>query len=403
MKLHHLALVAFALSSPVCLADDWPNWRGPRHDGISLETNRSGKLGKIEWSTNVGVGFSTVSVVGDRLYTQGHEGKSGSNESIYCLDTETGKVVWSDSFEAKLVDYLHEGGPCATPTVHKDKVYAVAKDGPVTCYNARTGERVWRVDLRDLGRMRVPEWGFTASPFILDDWVIIEADCTFALEQATGKVVWQSRDYQPGYGSPVLMTHAGKRYLVTLKNDGLVILDATNGKTVAFEQWKTRFRTNSTTPIVVGSQIFLSTGYNRGCALFSFDGASIRKVYETKTMSNHMNNSVLINGYLYGFDGNTHMRGAKDLVCIEWKTGKEHWRIDDFRIGSITAVGDTLIVLGESGELATAKASPTGFNAIARKRVLNGRCWTVPVLANGRIYCRNAKGDLVCVDAVSSN
>ena len=126
----------------------------------------------------------------------------------------------------------------------------------------------------------------------------------------------------------------------------------------------------------------------------------MRQVYSNKNMSNHMNNSVVLGGFVYGFDGNTHMAGPKQLVCLRLADGTVQWRKEGYRCGSLMAVQNHLLVLGETGNLSpwfqprrrTSSQSLQG-------QVLNGRCWTVPVLSNGRIFARNAAGDLICVDA----
>jgi outer membrane protein assembly factor BamB len=112
-----------------------------------------------------------------------------------------------------------------------------------------------------------------------------------------------------------------------------------------------------------------------------------------------MNNSVVLGEYVYGFDGNTHQAGPKELVCLRLTDGKLQWRAEGYRCGSLMAVQDRLLVLGETGNLAVGQASPKGFKPDAQAQILRGRCWTVPILANGRIYARNAAGELVCVDA----
>ncbi|MFP6854198.1 MAG: PQQ-binding-like beta-propeller repeat protein, partial [Opitutales bacterium] len=205
--------------------------------------------------------------------------------------------------------------------------------------------------------------------------------------------------YRHAYGSPVAFDHHGKTLIATLKTDGLVILNAENGSTVSFQKWETSYRTNSTTPIVRGDKIFVSTGYRRGCALFQFKGGSLNLLYENKHLSNHMNNSVLVGDYLYGFDGNVHMAGPKDFVCLKFSSGEPQWRNkSNLQVGSLIVVNNHLIVLGQRGELAIAPASPKGFSPIVREQVIGGRCWTSPVLANGLLYLRNARGDLTCLD-----
>ena len=380
---------------------DWPNWRGPDHDGISKEQPPRPNFSKILWRKDIGVGFSSLAVSGGRVFALGCSGnKKGNKETFYCLSVETGKTLWEDTYPAALVDYLHEGGPCASPTVDGKRVYGLSKSGRLVSYDIDSGKKHWVVDLMEKAELpRPPEWGFAASPLILGDILIVEATFTCALDKNTGKEIWRSQVYKPAYGSPVAFEFEKQMYLATLKTDGLVILDAKTGKTVTFQDWRTSFRTNSTTPIVVGNKIFISTGYRRGCALYEFDGKNLRQIYTNKNMSNHMNNSVLLGEYLYGFDGNTHQAGPKQLVCMKLADGNVQWRQEGYRCGSLMAVQDKLLVLGETGNLALGTASPKGFKPTTEAQILRGRCWTVPVYSGGRIYARNAAGNLVCVDA----
>ena len=382
-------------------AADWPRWLGPSGDGTSVEKGWKANLEKVAWKAKVGVGFSTVSVANGRLFTMGHDGrKKGGKETVLCLDAITGKKIWSDSYEARLVDYLHEGGPCSTPTVDGGILYTLSKDGRLNAYVATTGRLGWTKDMMTVaGMSKPPEWGFAGSPYVLDNLLIVEAAHTFALDKKTGKEIWRSKRYRHAYGSPVAFVHHGKTLIATLKTDGLVILNAENGSTVAFRKWETSYRTNSTTPIVRGDKIFVSTGYRRGCALFQLKKGSLNKLYENKSMSNHMNNSVLVGDHLYGFDGNVHMAGPKELVCLRFSTGKEQWRDkSNLQVGSLIVADNRIVALGQRGELAIAPVSSKSFAPVAREQVIGGRCWTSPVLANGRLYLRNAKGDLVCLD-----
>lgn len=383
------------------MAKDWAKWMGPNGDGTSQETGWKENLEKVAWKEKIGVGFSTVSVAEGRLFTMGHDGrKQGGKETVYCLDAKTGKKIWSDSYPAKLVDYLHEGGPCSTPTIDGETVYTLSKDGRMNAYKVLDGKLFWTRDMLSAsGMTRPPEWGFAGSPYVLGNLLIIEAANTFALNKKTGETVWKSKRYRPAYGSPAALYREGKTIIATLKTDGLVMLDASDGSTLAFEKWETRFRTNSTTPLIRGNKIFLSTGYRRGCALFEFDGSLLRKIYENQNMSNHMNNSVPLGDYLYGFDGNVHMAGPKDLVCIQFSTGKEMWRDkSNLQVGSLIIADNKIIALGQRGELAIAPASPKGFRPSVREQVIGGRCWTSPVLSHGLLYLRNARGDLICLD-----
>ncbi|NOY00423.1 MAG: PQQ-binding-like beta-propeller repeat protein [Verrucomicrobia bacterium] len=385
------------------LAENWPNWMGPGKNGI-VAKNPPADLEKINWRVKIGIGFSSVVVVGDRLITMGHDGKKeGGRETVWCLDVKTGKVVWSDSYAAPLLDNLHVGGPAATPLIDGDRVYTLSRDGQLHCYSLARGKRLWQVDMKDeVGMSQPPEWGFSASPLVLGERLIIEAGATFCLEKKSGKKLWKSKTYRPAYGTPAAFQDvSGRECLAVLKTDGLVVLDMANGKSLAFTKWESPFNTNSTTPIVTDKRyIFISTGYDRGCALFDFSAGGLKKVYEKPVMSNHMNNSVLVDGHLYGFDGTAHRGRPSEFVCMDLKTGNERWRVGPERLlgcGSLIVCGKQLVILTERGELIMAMLSPDKFELNNRVQVLGGLCWTPPVLAGGHIYCRNSRGDLVSV------
>ena len=394
------ALLLHILLGSSLFSADWPNWLGPTKDGVSTETNWGNELDNLQWKSKVGVGFSSVVVANGRLFTMGHDGqKRGGKETVYCLDAKTGKPIWTDSYAAPLVDYLHEGGPCATPTVDGNTVYTISKHGLLHAYQTSNGKKVWTKDMMAVSGMRkVPEWGFAASPYSMGNLLLIEAGATFALNKLTGDVVWKSQDYRAAYGSPISFSSGDKKHIAVLKTDGLVILDGSNGKTLAFTKWETSYRTNASTPIIKGDKIFISTGYRRGCALFQWDGQSLRKIYEIKNLSTHMNHAILVEDYLYGFDGNVHMAGPKDFACIQFSTGKEQWRVTDrgLQVGSLIVAGDRMLMLGQRGECVIARLNPSKFEVLNREQIIGGKTWTMPVLANGLFYARNARGDLFC-------
>ena len=383
-------------------ASDWPKWLGPNADGISYESKWKSSINDPIWKSKVGVGFSAVSVANGKLYTIGHDGKkTGGQETVYCLNAENGKSIWTHSYKAPLLDYLHEGGPCSTPTVDGSTLYTISKHGLLHSYNAKDGKVIWEKDMmKEAGMKKPPEWGFAASPVILGNQLIIEAGATYSFDKKTGELNWKSKPYRPAYGTPILFQPNNKSIITVLKTDGLVLLDSTNGKTLAFENWETSYRTNASTPIIQGNRIFISTGYHRGCALYEWKYGKLNKVYENKVISTHMNHAILLDGFLYGFDGNVHMAGKKDFVCMEFETGREKWRVTDrgLMVGSLIAAGKRLIILGQRGELVFAMSNHEKFQEINRYQAIGGRCWTMPVLANGKLYLRNARGDLFCIN-----
>ena len=195
--------------------------------------------------------------------------------------------------------------------------------------------------------------------------------------------------------TPVPVKVGSKSWVLLSTGRSYLGVDPKTGKEAWSVRWSTEHGANIADPIVKGSGLFISSGYNKGASVHKLGSRTPSEVWSSKVMRNHMNSCVLIGDYLYGVDGNA---GRAVLKCIALATGKEQWSERSVGAGSLTAADGKLIVLSERGELMVAPASPKGFNPTARASVLSGKCWTVPVLANGKIYCRNAPGDMVCVD-----
>jgi outer membrane protein assembly factor BamB len=400
-KLPQRMFLSISLSISVManvIADDWPNWNGAKHDGISRETGFADAWPSdglpLKWTREVGTGFSSFSVVGERLLTMGHQ---DGNEIVWCLNTQTGDVLWKHEYPGELLPHLHEGGPCSTPTVDGDYVYTLGKEGQLFCMNLADGKVVWEKMLQTELSVKLPEWGFSSSARILGNQLVLEAGRVASFDKRTGDKLWQTEIHEAGYGSAAVFEHGGETLLATLDCDGLRILDSADGRQIAYTDWKSPYRTNATTPIVVGDQIYVSTGYKVGCGQFRLQGDSLEPVYKNKDMRNHFNNSILYNENLYGFDGDAHLGRLVTLRCMDFATGKLAWQQRDLGCGSLLIVDNKLLLLTEGGELVLAKASPESYVELARSPFLEGRCWTVPVLASGLVFGRNSEGKLVCV------
>lgn len=228
--------------------------------------------------------------------------------------------------------------------------------------------------------------------------LLVESGGIAAFSPSSGEQLWHAGRYKLGYGTPELLNIEGKSYAASLNNENVQIVELSTGRNVVTSEWKTSYDTNSTTPIAVGNELFISTGYKRGCELLKFDGRSLTQVYENTQMANHMNNCVLWEGHLYGIHGNSHNPSQCALRCIEWKTGELKWSQRGCGAGSLIASDGKLLVLSDTGVLSVVTAHPTEYTRVAEQQVLSGECWTSPVLANGRIYCRSSDGDIVCLD-----
>ena len=394
--------LAVLLSNFHVSAADWANWRGPTHNGISTETgwvsawptNGPAQL----WKSSVGTGFSSMSISHGRVYTMGN---TKDVDTVFCFEAETGKELWKYSYDCPTDPKYYEGGPSATPTVDGDSVYTLSRKGQVYCLSADSGKVLWSTNVAStnggaLG-LTIPMWGFASSAYIDGDLAIFNlGKAGTAFNKKTGAVVWTSEKEAAGYSTPVPCSFDGKSAIALLVAQAVVALEPQTGRELWRFPWKTGYDVNATDPIIAGDKVFISSGYDHGAALIQIKEGKAEQVWENKKVRNHINSCVLSEGYLYGFDGNAG-DGAK-FVCVELKTGEIKWSQDGLGSGSLVLADNKLIIMSSSGELVVATPSPEAFKPLSRAKVLEGKCWTTPVLANGRIYCRSAKGDLLCLD-----
>ncbi len=375
-------------------AGDWPNWRGPNHNGISEETGWQSVWPaagpKRLWRASVGTGFASVSVSEGRVFTLGND---DNTDTLYCFDAGTGDILWKHAYQQQLAPKYYEGGPSATPTVAGDSVFTFSKSGGVRCIGASSGALIWKKDLATELKLKEPAWGFAGSPLVQGDRVIFNAgDSGVALDKRSGAVVWRSPEGPAGYSTPVPFPAGDQPGLALMGKDALIAVRADLGTVLWRYSWETRYDVNAADPVIVGGdRFFITSGYNHGCALVQVTGGQPALLWENKHMRSQITSPVLWKGHLYGVDDN-------QLVCLDVETGRLKWTDRSVGKGSLMIADGKLIVLSEKGELSVAEPSPAGFKPISRAQVLSGRCWTVPVLCNGRMYCRNASGDLVCLD-----
>ncbi len=390
--------LAMAGIAPV-RADDWPHWRGPQRNGISAEADWQDRWPadgpRVAWKASVGTGYSSFAVAGGRVYTIGN---ADHTDTVHGFDAESGKVCWTHAYPSDLGDRFFAGGPTSTPTVDGDRIYVLGRWGDLFCLEAATGRVAWSKHVAKETEIRIPGWGFSGSPLIHEELLILNVgEAGLALEKATGRVVWKSASKDAGYSTPLPVRRGDGWDLLLGSGKAYLAVDLRTGRERWRIRWITSYGCNAADPIVHDGRVFISTGYGKGGALLKpGDGPDPEVVWKSKAMRNQMNPAVLLDGHLYGADGDTGKKGP--LKCVAFATGEERWAHPDFGAGAVTIAGGGLIALSERGELMVAPASPEGFRPTGRAQVLGGKCWTVPVLANGRIYCRNDAGDVVCLD-----
>ncbi|MCF7817049.1 MAG: PQQ-like beta-propeller repeat protein [Kiritimatiellales bacterium] len=382
---------AWATSIVFCsYSADWPVWRGPDANGISSETGLNPTGAHVLWTKELGVGHSTVSVKDGRLYTMGN---IEDKDVVYCLDAKTGEKIWDHSYDCPAGNYP---GPRATPVCSGDRVYTFSREGLLICFDAVSGAVAWKTDVLDKSGNENIKWGLASSPVIEGDLILLNVgESGVAVDRNSGKIKWKSVG-KSSYATPVVFDHKGKRCAAIFSAPGLQIVDVATGKKLDSFNWETKYDINGADPIVMGDRIFISSGYDHGCAMLDFSSGKLKKVWESDVLNNQFSSSILIDGYLYSVDGQAKKKGH--LRCISAVDGVEQWSMP-IGFGSLISADGKLIALGEDGTLYFAEATPKAYKEISQfKTGLSQLCWTPPALANGIIYCRNDKGTLVAID-----
>jgi outer membrane protein assembly factor BamB len=395
--------------------EDWPQWRGPNRDGLAPATallKRWPQNGpQVLWQKTIGRGFSGVVAVAGRIYTMGEEavandappaGEPVYQEVVYCCDAATGRELWRHSYPGRF-DERFGSGPRSTPAVDDNHVYTVGPTGILHCLRADTGAKVWRHDLSEEFHSPTLQYGVAFSPLVEGDLVYTmpggpDGNAVAAFDKHSGALRWKALDNPVGYSSPIAATLAGVRQVLFLTNTELVSLAPATGQVYWRYPWKPENGFNIATPIAFGDYVFISSVYGKGCALLEISAGAggvmqVRSVYEHNRLRNYFASSVRYGDHLYGFD-------LTDLVCMEIRTGKCLWREKGYRTfkkGSLLIADGQLLILGESGRLAQAEATPAGYRERAAFQVSEQKCWTVPSLAGGRLYVRDEE-HLLCLD-----
>jgi outer membrane protein assembly factor BamB len=403
-RIRRLLFTSLSLAS-LASAADWAQWRGPHRNGVSDEKGWSSSWGaagpRVLWKANVGLGFASFTVADGRVSTTGN---AGNTDTVFCFDAVTGKQIWKQSYPADLGDKYYEGGTSGTPAADGGRLYQLSRWGDVFCYEASSGKIIWEKNVQKESGANIPDWGFGGSPLVHEGLLILNVGgAGMALDKTTGRTMWQSGPESAGYSTPLPLPlppsrgRAGDFEVIMGSAASYLSVNPKTGAKLWEVDWRTRYGVNAAEPVAGGNHLFISSGYNKGCALLKIDGGTRDFVWQNKELKNQLGSSVLLDGHLYGFDGdNTASRSP--LKCLDFATGAVKWAENTIGPGALMAAGGKLIVLTGKGELIIAKPSPAKFELINRAQILKGKCWTAPVLANGRIYCRNSSGDIVCLD-----
>jgi outer membrane protein assembly factor BamB len=389
-------IIAAGLLASAAAAGDWPRYRGPAADGRSAETGLLATwppAGPPElWRVPLGGGYSGISVVGDRLFTLFAVGK---DEFAAAFDAASGRETWRVRIDRNRPDDQGDG-PRATPTVDGDTVYTLSSSGKLHALEAASGKVRWTLDLVKEFDARVPRWGVATSPLVEADLLVVDVGgragySLVAFDKTSGEVRWHANDDEAGYSTPLAVTLGEVRQIVSFSATRLSGVKATDGAALWSHPWRTAYDVNAAMPVFVPpNRLFISSGYDSGGALLQIDGKRVLELWRAGRMRNHFNSSVLVGDHLYGFDN-------AFLKCIAVANGEEKWATRGFAKGSLIYADGHLIVLGERGNLAWVEATPEDYRESAGFQLFNSKTWTMPSLANGRLFVRDQK-ELVALD-----
>lgn len=385
----------------------WSQFLGPDRNGISDETGLlatwPGRGLDIAWRVDGGVGMSAVAVAGGRAITMWN---SPRGQVVAALNTKDGAVLWVTPVAASYENSMGDG-PRATPTIAGQQVFAYTGEGILACLDVTTGAKKWSKPVVREMAGRPAEYGMACSPLIVDDIVIVtaggEGKAVVALDRKNGDVRWTAVDGLPGYSSPTLLNLGGEPQVVAFTARGVTGIRPSDGKELWSYPFKTPYDCNTATPIEVAGNVFISAGENHGCVMLKVTkratGYQVDEVWASvdikSVMRNEWQTSVLLNGYLYGFDNVGSAGPVTHLTCVEAATGKVVWTKTRFGKGNLVAADGKLWITTMKGELVLVEATPKGYTEIGRQKIF-GKTRQNVSLSDGFAFVRD-DSQVICI------
>ena len=372
---------------------DWWQWRGPNRDGHSAE---SGLL--QEWpaagppqmwrTTGAGIGYSSFASADGRLFTLGAR---GNVEYVIAFDAASGKRLWETANGQRFRNEQGDG-PRGTPTVEAGRVYALGGSGELASLDAATGQKIWSVSLVQQFGGTTPYWGYSESPLIVGDRLVVNAGgrraSIVAINKQDGKTLWQNHNDEAGYSSPMLLRTGSLQQVVFFTGQRALAVDPRDGRLLWSYNRVANGTANIATPVVRGNRVFLSSDYGTGAALLDVKAAgniaSAEEVYFTREMRNHHASSVVVGEHIYGFSSSI-------LTALRFDTGEMAWRHRSVGKGSLIYADQRLYLLSEQGIVGLAEATPTEYRERGRFSIQASGppTWSHPIITNGRLILRD--------------
>lgn len=446
------AVLAMLTMAPALRADDWPQWLGPKRDGVWRETGiierfpQSGP--KYRWRTAIGEGYAGPAVVGEYVYITdriraagaqnpanpfGKGGRIEGSERVLCLEEKTGKIVWTHEYKCTY-QVSYAAGPRTTPVVDNGKVYTLGTMGDLFCLDAATGKVLWSKNFVKDYAADVPQWGFAAHPLLDGNRLIClvggKGSVAVAFDKDTGNELWRALSAgEPGYAPPMLFEIDGKRQLIIWHPESVNALVPETGEVIwsqpfTGKQNQLKAGLSIPTPRLNGNRLFLTAFYD-GPLMLQVDARSAKVLWRgagrsekpegTDGLHSIMSTPVFTDDHIYGVCSYGEMR------CLDAKTGKRLWSTHAATGGQsmrwanafLVPQGDRYVLFNELGDLIIARMTPDGYDEISKVNILTptntmappaGRrvIWMHPAFANRCVYARNDR-EIVCVSMAAED
>ncbi|MBY0587990.1 PQQ-like beta-propeller repeat protein [bacterium] len=407
---------------------DWPGFRGPQRDSqvlkVAINTDWAKKEPKILWTIPVGLSWSSMSVVGDWLFTQE---QLGNEEAVVCYNTKTGQERWRHVAPALFKEIVSGPGPRATPTVDGQRLYTVGGTGLFHALEAGTGKEIWMHDLIKEYGARLPEWGFSCSPLVMAEQVVVYVDGKdgrglVAFQTQTGKETWHIPISGMNYASAQKVVIGGVDMMLFVGDQGLLGIEPATGK-ILFDIKPTGFKMAPMVQpqLIDGNSIILAVGDGAGSArvtvtppgesitrgdppadrpvAFASDTKespasvwSVKQDWETKSLKPAFNDFVQHDGALFGFDQNI-------FACIDAKTGSKLWKKGRYGFGQAIAFPESkaVLVVAESGEIILIAMDKKEHRELGTFPAVEGKTWNHPAFAHGVLFVRSGE-EMAAID-----
>ena len=373
---------------------EWPGFRGPGRDGIAhgvrLNTDWTSSPPVPLWHRPIGPGWSSFAVSGDLLYTQEQRGE---DEIVACYRVGNGEPIWRHRDKVRFWESNGGAGPRATPTLVNGRVYAFGATGILNALDAGNGAVVWSRDVAADADRKTPMWGFSSSPLVIHDLVVVAASGKLvAYDLATGKPRWFGPDLPGSYSSPHPATIDGVEQILLLTAAGATSVSPADGKVLWQHSWPegttiVQPAMTSDGDVLINSLTATGgLGIRRLAVAQGAAGWTVTERWTSSGLKPYFNDFVVHNGHAYGFDGAI-------LSCVDLQDGKRKWKGGRYGDGQLVLLPDQdlLLVVSEEGELALVKATPDQFTEVARVKAIDGKTWNHPVLVRDFLLVRNGE------------